>query len=128
MSEMIERVARAMCKEISGRDADDKDGGPHPLGTWLDPVERWWTGYIDAARAAIAAMREPTEAMLAAAVQFPDHLRAEHPDKDDQWHAAMWAATKAEQMGLSQRWQDMIDAALPEQPENKRPGTEREGE
>lgn len=58
---MDERVARAMCLD---RDPDDKSGGPHPLGLWLDEGEAWWTGYKDAARLAIKAMREPTESML----------------------------------------------------------------
>jgi hypothetical protein len=43
---MIERVARAIC-------ADDEDGD-----------ESKWSRYYDNARAAIAAMREPTREML----------------------------------------------------------------
>lgn len=61
MSEMVERVARAICLD---RDPDCTDGGPHPVGGWLDEGRAWWTGYEDAARAAIEAMRDPTQMML----------------------------------------------------------------
>ena len=43
---MVERVARAICAKTSGTDDD-----------------RQWSMFIDAARAAIAAMREPTDGM-----------------------------------------------------------------
>src|SRR5262245_3657789 len=62
-SPMIERVARAMCNATG---PDEICGGPHPSGLWLEEGEPWWTGYADQARAAIAAMREPTAAMIAA--------------------------------------------------------------
>jgi hypothetical protein len=41
---------------MSGREADDRSGGPHPSGTWLDEGEPWWTGYVDVARAIIEAI------------------------------------------------------------------------
>lgn len=44
MSEMVDRVARAISKCVSDSD-------------------RYWPSYVLAARAAIEAMREPTEAM-----------------------------------------------------------------
>ena len=53
MSEMIERVARAMCAH-GGFDADDRmanDGAR-------------WTYYVPLVVASIKAMREPTEAMI----------------------------------------------------------------
>lgn len=65
MSEMVERVARAIAS-TRGRDPDDTAGGPHPGGTWLEKGEPWWRGDVDAARAAIEAMREPTEKMIEA--------------------------------------------------------------
>ena len=46
---MLERVARAICAKTSGTDDD-----------------RQWSMFIDAARAAIAAMREPTGGMNSA--------------------------------------------------------------
>lgn len=49
-TEMEERVARAIClKDDDGRDGDD-----------------YWEAYLDHARAAIRAMREPTNDMLSA--------------------------------------------------------------
>ncbi len=71
MSEMIERVARALCVDGDGRGEDDTHGGPHPMGQWLDPGEAWWTGYIVAARAAIAAMnRAPPSAVILSATDL----------------------------------------------------------
>jgi len=69
MTTMIERVARAICQEEVGA---------------LD----YWETYLPLARAAIAAMREPTERMSAAA--YPK--------------GRILAGKKA--------WQAMIDAAL----------------
>ena len=57
MSEMIERVARALAKS-DGADPDmvlDVDGEPMPV---------WRATYWHPARAAIEAMREPTERMV----------------------------------------------------------------
>jgi hypothetical protein len=58
VSEMVERVARALCVR-HGNDPDrlyvDR------LGHTRDYP--WWQSYVDDARAAIEAMREPTEAM-----------------------------------------------------------------
>ena len=51
MSEMVERVARAIC-ESEKMNPDDKLGG--------------WIHWVNAARAAIEAMREPTDEMLSA--------------------------------------------------------------
>lgn len=52
MNEMVERVARAMMSE----------------GDLFDQAEidRRWTDYVEPARLAIAAMREPTAAMIEA--------------------------------------------------------------
>lgn len=77
---MIERVARVIC---SG--AIDPDG--ECAGT------PFWHLYVQDARAAIAAMREPDEAMLSAASPFAD---------DD---------------GPITVWKTMIDAALSEEGE-----------
>lgn len=55
MSEMIERVARAIRQSVSGKPEDGRpimNDGEHGLGS-----------YIDVARTAIEAIRVPTEAM-----------------------------------------------------------------
>ena len=49
--EMVERVARALCRA---------DGNPGKPETEIDII---WHAWINPARAAIAAMREPTEAV-----------------------------------------------------------------
>jgi len=65
MNEMIERLARTICDAI----------GPNPDGrkpTLYPPYEKLppnWTFYVPAARAAVEAMREPTEAMILAIEQ-----------------------------------------------------------
>lgn len=63
MSEMVERVAKAICRS-DGRDPDSvvyeaSPSYPRPYLAWDD--------YLTNARAAIEAMREPTEAMEIAA-------------------------------------------------------------
>lgn len=77
---MIERVARAICKE--GSHCCQNEGRP----------TCWASGYEDAARAAIEAMRVPTPAMI---------------------EAGRWAA---EEGGAETIWSAMIDAALREEP------------
>lgn len=62
MNEMIERVARAICK------ADGQD--PDHEGELTDEGTFQWQSYVTDARAAIEAMREPTKAMIAAC--YPD--------------------------------------------------------
>lgn len=71
-----------------------------------------WQLWTPEAEAAIAAMRDPTPAMIEAVVPFPEHLRAEHPDPADPWHRRMKAATLAEQATAGNRYSRMIDAAL----------------
>ena len=56
MSEMVEKVARAICADL-GLDADARHLA-------LDETEfRGWNQFENAAKAAIEAMREPTEAL-----------------------------------------------------------------
>lgn len=81
MSEMIERVARALCVE------DDEN--PDEIINVGKP--RWWL-YNCAARAAIEAIREPTEGMLDAAreVTKGQSFFANYPRKIDAMvHRAM---------------------------------------
>jgi len=103
MSEMVERVARAICaaneSEVSGRQASPDDvpvsgrGAGQPL----------WKLYEPLARAAIAAMREPTEAMLKA---------GKVPTRE----ISLGNGTTATGFGLwggeRSSWQAMIDKAL----------------
>jgi hypothetical protein len=98
-SEMVERVARTLWA-----DADDFDFDTRGPETQKRIRNR--------ARLAIAAMREPTQAMLEAVKPFPEHLRAEHPDPGDVWHEQMRLATIADQALLRSEWQRMIEAAL----------------
>lgn len=66
----LERAARALCFD---RDPDDKAGGPHPMGTWLDEGEAWWTGYVGSVRAVLQAIREPSEGMVRAGEAWQAH-------------------------------------------------------
>lgn len=64
MSEMVERVARAICKAV-GYDADE----PARKHGALNDLPMWRT-YERDARAAIASMRTPTRAMEIAGSNF----------------------------------------------------------
>lgn len=66
MSEMIERVARAIC-EAERMNPDDALGG--------------WVHWTDAARAAIGAMRDPTVGMVASAFPCEADQEFTHEDK-----------------------------------------------
>lgn len=96
MSEMIERVARAILRaEHGGVDADacygyNSAGEFVPGGEGGKTKPHAWMWFKNHARAAIAAMREPTKAMLTAADPIED------PDRhDDLWRAMIDAALKA---------------------------------
>lgn len=72
MSEMVERVARAIC--ASENEDPDRVNLFRPPTPGCDENTRNWMAYRDQARAAISAMREPTEAMKAAGSdQWTDH-------------------------------------------------------
>ena len=87
-SEMVERVARAMVK------ADEIKGGP----PWDVLAELGMVqGVLDAAAAGIAAMREPTEAMINSA--WADHPVLnknpyEGPMPEDSWQSMIDEALK----------------------------------
>ena len=89
MTDMIEKVARAMSVALG----EEPDGSNHTWDGSLilginGPVEyKNWEGYKAAAKAAIEAMREPTDKMLKAAM----------------------AETATD---LKTEWQAMVDAAL----------------
>lgn len=88
-SEMVERVARAICASFG-----DDPNGPVPN----EPDAKWWIAWTDEARAAIEVMREPSEAMLNAegeGFNGPESLNGYLDNIDAK--------------GV---WQAMIDAAL----------------
>jgi hypothetical protein len=84
MSEKIEQVARALCRSKRNAPPDQ-----YPAG-WIDRhVNDNWGLFVDDARCAIEAMREPTEAMTKAGNKHTD-----------------WAD------GADAAWESMIDEAL----------------
>lgn len=86
---MIDRVARAMFEATNEHDE-----------TWDTEAQEIKTTYLIMARAAIEAMREPTDTMVMAAEWAEPEYREDDTD--------MGATYKAE-------WRAMIDAALNEQ-------------
>lgn len=65
-SVMVERVARVLCARASGIPVDRRaQSWGHR--EWIDEK---WSEYVDLARLAIEAMREPTEAMCDAMPSF----------------------------------------------------------
>lgn len=88
MSEMVERVARAILKQ---RYAFDK-APPDPDEIILETKLPWWCACMGEAMAAIAAMREPTDAMVEAGMDVTD-----------------WPICNGE---VQVRYQAMIDAVL----------------
>lgn len=93
---MIERVARALCV-ANGEDPDKPSGA---FGVW-------WKSYRDEARAAIEAMREPTESMVSKGTRAVTLAKnAAHGPEPS-------AVLKG---GTVLAWQIMIDAALSEKP------------
>ena len=97
MSEMIERVARAIA--LAALDDETR--------SVVDP-ENWPVAesYCDMARAAIEAMREPTEAMIDAGVN------AKRQNVDVYFDGATVPRKNVERV----IYKDMIDAALSEKP------------
>jgi hypothetical protein len=92
MSEMIERVCRALCSEWAV-DPDGTEGfllESAPLVP--DKGEPNWTGYEPLARAVIEAMREPTEAMTDAGWRRID----ERDDAAENWRLMIDEALRTE--------------------------------
>ena len=98
---MVDRVARALYAE-SDWALSDKRGGH--VG---------WKDFRDDARAAIQAMREPSDAMLRAGFRNNRHVNSAPCDRA----TCIGAVT----MPADQAWRAMIDAALAEEP--PRPAT-----
>jgi hypothetical protein len=89
MSEMVERIARAICRIEEG----DIDDNGFSKG---DGSEEYWYDYELTAKAAIEAMRVPLESMILAADRKADSL----------------LENKDEHLDPYTTWQIMIDAAL----------------
>lgn len=112
MSEMVERVARAL---RAGRGCDAGEV-PCPFCYWgPDDMTPEWdeTGCVWLARAAIQAMREPTEGMLKATHgSIPrafENIPEGHPWREKGWLQGAKAGAEAKALI---RWQAMLDAAL----------------
>jgi len=86
---MIERVARTVYLI--------ENVGPPFLNDPEGQVDREWQNYVPEARAILAAMREPTEAILSSVTGLPDSAEP--------------------YLELQAAWCAMIDAALAEDPE-----------
>jgi hypothetical protein len=102
VTEIIERVARALANthynHVGGADADTLvNGKPN------------WVFCMQDARAAVEAMREPTEAMLADVERCPAHW-----DLDGRDGPAMKVAVVVDRVVTAGKWRQMIDAALKE--------------
>ena len=96
MNEMIERVARAICKARGFEPEGCNDPAPVPRGTTVVlavALPNWRYFRVDA-EAAIAAMREPTEVMLCEGLRQP--------------------CADIEEYDLKVAWQAMIDEVLRE--------------
>jgi hypothetical protein len=99
MSAMVERVARALCKEDGlNPDGDWRSGDKVMLTVALDHPERWRT-YAAKARAAIEAMYEPTPEMVKAAddaFEELDYLEYDGTEPGGVWRTMISAALSAQ--------------------------------
>jgi hypothetical protein len=87
MTEMIERVARALCR-AAGADPD-----VCVTCESIPPITFWvWENYTAKARAAIEAMRVPTREMLTAGENHTNFLSSDCNDFLKGWRAAIDAA------------------------------------
>lgn len=87
MSEMIERVARALASHhwyMSGNDPE-KEGAV---------IDRRWRNFEPQARAAIEAMRDPPQAMLDAGIGDAGWGDCEESEINYRWNAMINAALK----------------------------------
>lgn len=100
----IERAARVIC-EHRGIDPDYLEpGDAYGIDEYLangDPAHFKWREFVELARAVVASMRDPSEAMRNAASD------AEPTSSPGEW-------SYPEDMAVAQ-WQAMVDAALAEE-------------
>lgn len=109
---MVERVARELAKNAGW----DWDALPFSRAEWrpshrVDYTAMHQTDYLAAARVAIEAMREPTEAMMEAADEpFHDELTKQRAYAMEHYGKPAYATG-----GFTERmWRAMITAALAE--------------
>jgi hypothetical protein len=105
MNEMIERVAEAICT------ADERDGGLP--WSFIRTLKHASKGYHDKARAAIAEMREPTEAMCEAGDR----------EAQEQFLYSTAAEERAIVLVIADAFRKMMDAALNPPPRSTPPPT-----
>jgi hypothetical protein len=94
MSEMKERIARALCLRYYAGNEDDIP----PLGSPPEVRKHAWEMFLDGADVVLETMREPTDAMLLS-TRIAKGLRQP-------------ADIEAIKVGNKEDWQDMTDAAL----------------
>lgn len=94
----LERLARAICVD-DNRDPD----AIHPPGLGVPQ----WQHHVRAARAVVAALREPSKAMLAAGIEAAEECEDWTTDTD----ATHRVDTPSD--AVLPTWQAMIDAILP---------------
>lgn len=94
MSEMVERVARSLC--VEDEHDPDKVNLYRPRTPGVTDETRNWMAYVDGARAAIAAMREPKMDLIWAAerAQPKGGIMLSGAEKRDFWNAMIDAALK----------------------------------
>lgn len=109
MSEMIERVARALATSAGGRitgpgqSVATREFGWKGDGEHLDQyVEAHWKEYMHAAEFAIEAMREPTQRMRLAGIA--------------EWSRPDPTAEHESTLVFNAVWRAMVDAALSRSP------------
>lgn len=113
MTEMVEQVARAICKADGlDPDADWRDVGRVKLDIAIkDGEEQRWRTYVRKAHAALAAMRKPTEGMTVAGGEaIGPYLMASKDGRTGEVTPGLV------QGGIHTTWQAMIDAAMAEKP------------
>lgn len=89
MTSMVEKIARAMAYSIHAKDILGEDLPERQARL----VERHYPKYVESARAALQALREPSEEMIAAAIYLESDPTAE---AHRQIHRAMIDAALAE--------------------------------
>lgn len=102
MTEMVDRVARALWAL-----RDSRYGGDKSAGTWEEIPDHWKQEERENARAAIKAMREPTPKMIDAGNDVS-------ADAGEIWEPSAGISFDGPHCGL-EVWRAMNDAALKEE-------------